>query len=174
MSDQAVQDKQIVTTHGEGVQTLPAGVTFHDVRTHVDERGVVCEMFDTRWGWHNDPLVFTYFYTIRPGVIKGWGIHKKHEDRYFILFGEMEVVLYDERPESSTCGQVSKVVMSEYRRQLMNIPAGVWHANRNIGNKDVVVVNFPTILYDHENPDKYRLPLNNDKIPYKFDNPKGW
>ena len=96
MSDQAVQDKQTVTTVGESLQTLPAGVTFHDVRTHVDERGVVCEMFDARWGWHNDPLVFTYFYTIRPGVIKGWGVHKKHEDRYFILFGEMEVVLYDE------------------------------------------------------------------------------
>ena len=174
MSNQVVQDKQTVTTHGESIQTLPAGVTFHDVKTHVDERGVVCEMFDTRWGWHNDPLVFTYFYTIRPGAIKGWGIHKKHEDRYFILFGEMEVVLYDERPESATCGQVSKVVMSEYRRQLMNIPAGVWHANRNIGSKDAVVVNFPTIPYDHENPDKYRSPLDTDKIPYKFDNPKGW
>jgi dTDP-4-dehydrorhamnose 3,5-epimerase len=56
----------------------------------------------------------------------------------------------------------------------MNIPAGVWHADRNIGDKDAVVVNFPTIQYDHADPDKYRLPLDTDQIPHKFDNPRGW
>lgn len=168
------RDIQTVTPQGESIQQLPAGVTFHDVNTHVDERGTVCELFDPRWGWHKDPLVFVYSFTLRPGMIKGWGLHEKHEDRYFILQGEMEVVLYDERPNSPTFGLVAKLVMSEYRRRLMNIPAGVWHANRNIGQKDVVIVNFPTIQFDHANPDKYRLPLDNDRIPYKFENPLGW
>ena len=168
------QDAQTVTPQGESVQKLPAGVTFHDVTTHSDERGSVVELFDPRWDWHGAPLVFSYSFTIRPGMIKGWGVHRKHEDRYFILFGEMEVVLYDDRPDSPTRGLVAKVLMSEYRRRLMNIPAGVWHANRNIGSKDVVVVNFPTIQYDHASPDKYRLPLNDDYIPYKFDDPRGW
>src|SRR5262245_46954133 len=95
-----IQDKQTVTAAGENVQPLPAGVSFHDITTHVDERGSVCELFDPRWGWHPDPLVFVYMFTVRPGMIKGWGVHKKHEDRYFILFGEMEVVLYDDRPDS--------------------------------------------------------------------------
>ena len=93
-------------------------------------------------------------------MVKGWGMHKKHEDRYFILAGELEVVLYDERPDSATNGQVSTVGLSEYRRRLMNIPAGVWHANRNIGAKDVIVINCPTMPYDHADPDKYRLPLS--------------
>jgi len=57
---------------------------------------------------------------------------------------------------------------------LMNIPAGIWHANHNIGNKDVVVVNFPTRPYQHDDPDKYRLPLDTDQIPYKFEDPHGW
>ena len=57
---------------------------------------------------------------------------------------------------------------------LMNIPVGVWHADRNIGAKDARVINFPTKPYDHENPDKYRLPLNNDRIPYRFDGVSGW
>jgi len=168
------QDAQTVTPQGESVEKLPAGVTFHDVTTHSDERGSVVELFDPRWGWHADPLVFSYSFTIRPGMIKGWGIHRRHEDRYFILFGEMEVVLYDDRPDSPTRGLVAKIVLSEYRRRLMNIPAGVWHADRNIGSRDVVVVNFPTIQYDHASPDKYRLPLNDDYIPYKFDDPRGW
>jgi dTDP-4-dehydrorhamnose 3,5-epimerase len=167
------KDKQTVTPGGESVEKLPSGVTFHDVATQVDERGAVCELFDLRWGWHNEPLVFVYSFMIRPGMIKGWGIHKKHEDRYFILFGEVEVVLYDDRPESPTRGLVSKIVLSEYRRRLMNIPAGIWHADRNIGNKDAVLINFPTRPYDHADPDKYRLPLDTDQIPHKFENPRG-
>jgi dTDP-4-dehydrorhamnose 3,5-epimerase len=55
----------------------------------------------------------------------------------------------------------------------MNIPAGIWHAVRNLGNKDVVAVNFPTMPYDYADPDKYGLPLNNERIPHKFDNPRG-
>lgn len=169
-----VQDKQTVTPEGESIQPLPAGVRLRDVITQVDERGWVCEMFDPRWGWNEHPLVFVYTFTIRPGMIKGWGLHKKHEDRYFMLFGEMEAVLYDARPDSPTRGLISKIVLSEHRRRLMNIPAGIWHADRNIGAKDVVVVNFPTIQYDYAHPDKFRLPLNTDQIPYKFENPHGW
>src|SRR6266704_2043637 len=146
------QDVQTVTPEGECVERLPAGVTFHDVVTHVDGRGSVVELYVPRWGWHSDPLVFSYCFTVRPGMIKGWGLHKKHDDRYFILFGELETVLYDERSDSPTRGLVAKVVISEYRRRLLNIPAGVWHAN----------------------PDKYRLPLDNDHIPYKFDDLRGW
>jgi dTDP-4-dehydrorhamnose 3,5-epimerase len=169
-----VQDTQTVTSQGESIEKLPVGVKFHEVKTHSDERGSVVELYDPRWGWHEEPLVFSYCFTVRPGMIKGWGIHKKHDDRYFILFGEMEVVLYDDRPDSPTYGLVSKVVLSEYRRRLMCIPAGVWHADYNIGDKDVVCVNFPTIQYDHSAPDKYRLSLDNDYIPYKFNNPRGW
>jgi dTDP-4-dehydrorhamnose 3,5-epimerase len=172
--NEPVQDVQTVTPEGEQLAPLPDGVSFRDAPTHVDERGTVCELYDERWDWHPDPLVFAYTFTIRPGMAKGWGLHKRHEDRYFILLGELEVVLYDQREDSPTYGLVSKVYLSHLRRRLMNIPAGVWHADRNIGSRDVVVVNFPTIQYDHESPDKYRLPLNNDYIPHRFDDPRGW
>ena len=168
------KDKQTVTPEGKPLQKLPEGVKIREIPTQVDERGFVVEMYDLRWKWHPAPLVFSYAFSIRPGMIKGWGVHKKHEDRYFILFGEMETVLYDERESSPTKGLVSKIYLTEYNRRLISIPAGVWHADRNVGNKDVVVVNFPTIPYDHEDPDKHRLPLDTDKIPYKFDTPKGW
>ena len=174
MTDQPAQDRATVDPSGEPLTTLPQGVIFHRVPTHLDERGSVCEIFDTRWNWHPDPIVFVYSFTIRPGKVKGWGMHKLHEDRYFVLSGEMEVVLFDSRVDSPTRGTVARVFLSHYDRRLMNIPAGVWHANRNLGQSDVVVVNFPTIPYDHSNPDKYRLPLDTDQIPYKFEGVAGW
>ena len=174
MSIKPKRDKQTVTAQGEDLTKLPHGVSFKEVRTHVDDRGSLCEMFDPRWKWHKDPFFYTYIFTIRPGIIKGWGMHKAHEDRYFLLSGEMEVILYDDRKNSPTKGLVSKIYLTEKNRRLMNIPIGVWHADRNIGTTDVVVANFPTIFYDHKSPDKFRLPLNTKKIPYKFDDPRGW
>lgn len=170
----AVADQQTVTSKGDSVKALADGLTFHDIETHVDDRGSVFEMFDPRWQWHSDPFAFAYCFTVRPGIVKGWGLHKKHEDRYCILRGEVEVVFYDIRPQSPTYRQVSKVVLSENNRRLMNIPAYVWHSDHNFGSKDCVMVNFPTIPYDHQNPDKYRLPLDTDLIPYSFGDAKGW
>src|SRR6266536_5202028 len=45
-----VRDSGTVTSRGENISRLPDGVTVWDVTTHVDERGTVCEMFDSRWG----------------------------------------------------------------------------------------------------------------------------
>lgn len=168
------KDPALVTSSGEPLTQLPQGVTFRRTPTHVDLRGSVCEMFDPRWQWHPDPVVFVYMFTIKPGKVKGWGLHKQHEDRYFVLFGEMEVVFYDVRPESPTRNQISKIVVTEYDRRLINIPAGIWHANRNIGTRELIVVNFPTRPYEHDDPDKYRLPLDTDQIPYTFENAHGW
>lgn len=164
----AVRDRQLATKEGTPVGRLTHGVCVREQTTHIDERGSVVEMFDLRWNWHPDPLVFAYSFTIRPGIVKGWNLHKEHEDRYILLQGEMELVLFDPRPDSPTCGEVCRMVLSEYNRRLVNIPKFVWHADHNIGSKDAVVVNFPTVPYDHANPDKYRLPIDTELIPYRF------
>lgn len=107
-------------------------------------------------------------------MVKGWGLHKEHEDRYFVISGELELVLFDPRPESSTYNKICKVYLSGNQSRLVNVPKFVWHADHNIGNSELVVLNFPTIQYDHSKPDKYRLPLDTDLIPYDFGAAKGW
>lgn len=168
------RDRQTVTAAGVSCKRLPDGVMVRELTVHTDERGTVCEMYDPRWNWHPEPMVFSYYYTIRPGWVKGWAVHMQHDDRYCLLQGEMKVVLYDARPESPTFGLVSEFFMTEQRRSLMSIPPGVWHADQNVGEKDVLVVNFPTIQYDHAKPDKYRLPVDTDLIPYRFSGVKGF
>jgi dTDP-4-dehydrorhamnose 3,5-epimerase len=169
------RDSQMVTRDGRPVGRLPAGVQLHELVTHADERGTVCELYDLRWGIQADPMVFAYLFTIRPGLAKGWGIHREHHDRYAFLDGELELALYDERQDSPTSGLVATHVLSARNRQLLTIPPGVWHAERNIGSSDVIVVNFPTIPYDHSNPDKYRLPLDTEELPVELTRSwRGW
>jgi dTDP-4-dehydrorhamnose 3,5-epimerase len=163
-----VRDGQTVTPDGLQLTGLPEGTVVRDLVTHADERGTVCELYDLRWGVSPDELVFAYLFTIRPGMAKGWGVHREHEDRYVFLSGELELALYDGREDSATAGREFRVVLSERHRRLITIPRGVWHAERNIGQVDVQVVNFPTIPYDHANPDKYRLPLDTDELPVRL------
>ncbi|MEM9012843.1 MAG: dTDP-4-dehydrorhamnose 3,5-epimerase family protein [Pseudomonadota bacterium] len=174
LMEAAKKDAQMVTSDGTPVGRLADGVTVRPLVTHADERGTVCEMYDPRWNWHPDPLVFCYHFTMRPGVVKGWNLHAKHEDRYCLIKGEMKLVFYDTRPGSPTFGEISEIVLSERNRQLVNVPINVWHADQNIGSDDVLVVNFPTIQYDHANPDKFRLPIDTPLIPYRFENAFGW
>jgi dTDP-4-dehydrorhamnose 3,5-epimerase len=159
------RDTATVTPEGARLELLPEGVVVRDLVTHTDERGTVCELYDPRWEAHPDPLVFAYQFTIRPGAAKGWAVHREHDDRYALLEGELEVVLYDERDDAVTSGLVARTFLTGRHRRLFTIPPGVWHAERNVGRTDVVVVNFPTIPYDHGNPDKYRLPLDTIELP---------
>lgn len=174
MLEASVQDQRTVDDNRRSIAPLLDGMSVREGIRHDDDRGSVTEIYDPRWNWHPDPLVFSYVFTIRPGLVKGWGLHKLHEDRYFVISGELELVLYDPRPDSSTFGKICKVYLSGMRPRLVNVPKFVWHADRNIGTTDVVVVNFPTIQYDHSKPDKYRLPLDTDLIPHSFGDARGW
>jgi dTDP-4-dehydrorhamnose 3,5-epimerase len=169
----ATRDRETVTSEGQLLRPLIDGLCIRPLTTHADDRGSLVELFDPRWKWHPDPLCFAYSFTIRPGFVKGWNLHREHEDRYALLQGELELVLFDPRPDSSTCGAICRVVLSDRHRCLVNVPRNVWHADHNIGTTDVVVINFPTTPYDHARPDKYRLPLDTTLIPYSFGGARG-
>jgi dTDP-4-dehydrorhamnose 3,5-epimerase len=164
----ATADKPTVTPSGVPLRRLTHGVTIRKLVTHTDARGSVTELFDPRWGYHPDPLLFAYAFSIRPNVVKGWNLHRKHEDRYAILQGEMELVLFDPRPDSPTYNEVCRIVLTEKDRCIVNVPIDVWHADYNIGDKDVVMINFPTMQYDYAAPDKWRLPIDTPLIPHQF------
>jgi dTDP-4-dehydrorhamnose 3,5-epimerase len=171
--DAARKDVATVSPDGKPISRLTHGVSIRELPTQIDIRGSVVELFDPRWKWHADPLVFAYSFSIRPNVVKGWNLHRKHQDRYAILQGDLDLVLYDVRPGSPTYGEICKISLSEKHRRLVNVPENVWHADHNVGTGDVVVVNFPTIQYDHADPDKYRLPIDTSLIPYSFGDATG-
>ena len=163
-----VKDPQTVTAEGRRVEPLIDGVRVRAATTIVDERGTVCELYDPAWGFTEEPLVFVYQITIRPGQVKGWVVHYEQDDRLFFSFGSSKVVLYDLRDESPTRGMVNELCFSEHNRSLLRIPRGVVHAVQNIGSVDAMYLNMPTRPYNHADPDKFRFPLDSPAIPYRF------
>jgi dTDP-4-dehydrorhamnose 3,5-epimerase len=164
----AVRDPQTVTPAGEPVRELIAGVAVRSAVTHVDDRGEICEVFDPAWGVLAEPVVYVYQAMVRPGKAKGWIVHRQQDDRLFVSLGSLRIVLYDAREGSPTQGRVNEIFLSERNRGLVVIPRGVFHAVQNVGGVDAYFVNLPTRPYVHDDPDKFRLPIDTDQIPFSL------
>ncbi len=174
MSAVPQKEGQTVTPTGKSIKPMIAGVKLRPAITIPDERGTVCEVYNPVWGFSDEPLVYIYQVTIRPGKVKGWAAHHDQDDRLFISQGTLRIVLYDDRADSPTHKMVNVFFLGEVNRGLLLIPHGVYHAVENVGYTDALFVNAPTKPYDHTNPDKYRLPLENDLIPFHFAKEQGW
>lgn len=165
-----VKDLATVTPQGEPITPTIEGVTVRPAPTHTDHRGSVVELLSSTWPEHfGDGAPHIYLATVVPGVVKGWVCHVGQDDRSVALFGRLRWVLYDGREDSPTQGLIQTVTQTEASRALITVPDGVWHAVENVGPTEAGFVNMPTVPYDHGDPDKHRLPIDTDKIPFSFE-----
>jgi dTDP-4-dehydrorhamnose 3,5-epimerase len=169
----APKDAQTADAEGSPVGAGIEGVVTAQRRWHADHRGRLAEVVDFDDSFWDDPVVYGYCFTIRPGRIKGWGMHRKQDDRYFVASGLVRVVLHDGRKGSPTFGQFQEVHFTDHTPGLVRIPAGVWHADQNYGDREAIVMNFPTRPFDREDPDKYRIDPHSGEIPFDWSLPDG-
>jgi dTDP-4-dehydrorhamnose 3,5-epimerase len=144
------------------------GVVLERMTRHVDHRGSLIELINFDHPFWFEPIVHCEHVTVRPGRIKGWGMHKLSHDRYFVGSGSQRVVLFDGRVKSPTFERFAQFNFSDESPGLLRIPAGVWHANHNWGDTDSLFLIFPTRPHEHANPDKYRLDPLNGPIPFDW------
>lgn len=141
------------------------GVKIRPLRIIPDERGMILKMI------RSDDEDFQgfgeiYFSVVYPGVIKGWHIHKKMTLNYAVIQGMIKLVLYDERPESATKGEVQEIFMGRENYNLVTIPPMIWNGFKGIGTEPAIVANCATIPHD---PDEIqRLDPFDNHIPYDW------
>src|SRR5690349_11681388 len=133
-----------------------------------DHRGSLLEVIDVREPFWKEPVVYAYRISVRPGRIKGWGMHRLQSDRYLTVSGPLRVVLYDGRVRSPTYQRYAEFQFTDETPGLLLIPPGVWHADQNTGHEDAVLINLPTRAYDRDRPDKYRIDVASDQIPFDW------
>ncbi len=143
------------------------GVRVKQLRPIPDERGRVMEML------RRDDEIFldfgqTYLTTMYPGVTKAWHYHKLQTDHFVCVRGMIKLALYDERDGSPSKGMVNEFFLGDHNPLLVQIPPGVWHGFKNVGETESIVVNTTTHPYDHRQPDEYRLPAHENHIPYDW------
>jgi dTDP-4-dehydrorhamnose 3,5-epimerase len=107
-----------------------------------------------------------YFSTIYPGVVKGWHIHSKMTLNYAVVYGTIKLVLYDEREDSSTKGELMELFIGEANYSLIKVPPGVWNGFKGVGVTPSIVANCATLPHDPNEIN--RLDPHNNHIPYNW------
>ena len=164
----AERDVPTVDARGQRLSTGIDGVRYVRLTPQVDHRGSLTEVVNFDNPFWDEPVVYSYCFTIRPGRIKAWGMHRLQADRYFLAGGNVRVVLYDGRVKSPTHGAFSEFHMTAESRALLLIPPGVWHGDQNWGSDDAVVMNFPTRAFNKAEPDKYCIDPHSGVIPFDW------
>lgn len=142
----------------EGVKIIP-------LRQIIDERGKVMHMLKA-----TDPHFIKfgeiYFSLIHPGVIKGWHLHKKMVINYAVVTGKIKLVLYDNREDSTTKGELQEIFLGQDNYCLVSVPPYIWNGFKCVGIQDAIVANCATI--PHEPDDIIRLNPFDSSIPYDW------
>ena len=115
----------------------------------------------------------SYLTVAYPGVVQGWHSPQVQPDHFVCVRGMMKVVLYDDREDSPTRGEVNEFFMGEKNPILLVIPNGVLHGMKGIGTEPAFIVNNPSEVYEYDNPDEYRVDPHDNEIPYTWDQKDG-
>ncbi len=141
------------------------GVRITPLTQILDERGKVMHMLRA------DASPFEqfgeiYFSCIYPGVIKGWHRHKRMTLNYAVPHGNIKLVLFDDREESSTAGEVMELFLGPANYRLVTIPPMIWNGFKGIGQQMAIVANCATLPHDPDEIERLD-PLTPD-IPYDW------
>jgi dTDP-4-dehydrorhamnose 3,5-epimerase len=141
------------------------GVKISEKKVISDDRGKILHML------RNDDKNFLkfgeiYFSYVYPNKFKAWHLHKKMTLNYVAVFGQIKIVLYDDRKESRTLGKIQEIFISNENHKLITIPPMIWNGFCS-ANKDVAVLaNCPDI--PHDKSEIIRLNYNDPKFPYDW------
>ena len=142
------------------------GVEIHPLRQIPDERGKVMHMLRC-----DDPdykaFGEIYFSWVNPGVVKGWHLHREMTLHYSVPFGQIKLVLYDDREDSSTRGELMEIFSGPESYQLIRIPPRVWNGFKGIGVTPALVANCSDI--PHRAGEIERKDPFDSSIPYRWE-----
>jgi dTDP-4-dehydrorhamnose 3,5-epimerase len=144
------------------------GVEVKQLTPRADERGFLMELL------RSDDSIFTkfgqcYVSMNYPGVIRAWHWHKKQDDFFVVVKGMIRVGLYDLREGSPTQGEAAEFYLGDNNSIMLKIPVGVVHGYKTVGTEPSLLINFPSEVYNPQEPDEYRLPWDTDQIPFDWD-----
>lgn len=126
-----------------------AGVSIHPLKIIKDDRGQIMHMLRAD-APHFKAFGEIYFSAVFPERVKAWHIHKKMTLNYAVPFGEILMVLYDDRPGSPTQGEVMEIPLGDSNYSLVTVPPMVWNGFMGKSNFPSLVANCTDIPHDPE------------------------
>lgn len=123
------------------------GVEIFPLKRIQDERGLVMHMLKSS-DPHFQKFGEIYFSVINPGVIKAWHLHSRMTINYAVVEGTIKLVVFDQRPDSKTNGQLQEIYVGQANYQLVRVPPGVVNGFTAVGGQRAIVANCADIPHD--------------------------
>ena len=142
----------------EGVVDVP-------LQQFVDERGAVFHMLRcdaphfTRFGE-------VYFSETNPGVVKAWKRHCQMTQHFAVPVGVLRLVIFDDRPRSSTGGRVAVFDLGRSNYRLVSVPHGLWYGFACTGDGPALLANCSDLPHDPDESES--IPADSLQIPYRW------
>jgi dTDP-4-dehydrorhamnose 3,5-epimerase len=141
------------------------GVSVVPLRRIPDERGTVMHML-RRTDPHFTDFGEIYFSTVYHGVVKGWHRHREMTLNYACVFGRIKLVLYDDRTDSTSQGELAEIFLGPDQYSLVVIPPQVWNGFKGMSEPYAIVANCAT--HPHDPARSERLDPFTNAIPYDW------
>ncbi len=142
----------------EGVEIFPLKI----IR---DERGAVMHILRSDQP-HSTKFGEIYCSLVNPGVVKGWKRHNEIVQSMCVPEGMIKIVIYDDRPSSSTRGKIKIIEFGIDNYVLVRLPPMVWYSFKAISAGHAIIVNYVSL--PHDPTESEIIPLGSDKIPFTW------
>lgn len=160
------RDRQSVVRGGRrAAAPRIAGLEIVELGNVLTRSGWMMELF--RMDWKNigtTPRQINWV-QLNPSGTTDWHRHTQQTDHLIGVGGVIKLALWDGRSGSPTHNESDIIRLGAMRPVLVIVPPGVWHALRNESGEPAGYINVTDQLYDHENPDNWRLEPGASGVP---------
>jgi dTDP-4-dehydrorhamnose 3,5-epimerase len=142
------------------------GVVISPLKQIEDERGAVLHML------RSDSSFFSkfgeiYFSVINQGSIKAWKKHKMMTQCFAVPIGRIHLVIFDDRPDSSSKGEIEEIVIGRPDKYyLVYIPPMLWYGFKGVSESLALLANCSDLPHDPDESEK--LAAFNNYISYDW------
>ncbi|MDA7931147.1 dTDP-4-dehydrorhamnose 3,5-epimerase family protein [Akkermansiaceae bacterium] len=150
-----------------GNQKLIEGLRVTSLKQVKDERGAVFHVLKNS---DNHFMGFgeAYLSKIYHNVIKGWKCHKEMFQNFSVPYGEVKLVVFDGREESSSYQLVNKFILSPDKNyKLISIPPNLWYGFQSLTGPFSLLLNISDMEHDPE--ESKSLPLDYFQVHYDWE-----
>ena len=166
MSPIGTKDPQTVFPAGRrATPSKITGVHIHELGNVITRSGFMTEIFRKDWSVIGISVGQINWVQLSPGAVTDWHSHYKQTDHLVGVGGNIKLALWDARNASPSKGATEVVRIGVIRPVMVIVPPGVWHGLRNESGEPAGYINVTDELYEHENPDNWRLSPRAVEIP---------
>lgn len=141
------------------------GVRIHELGNVITRSGYMTEVFRTDWSVIGITAHQINWVELNPGAVTDWHAHAKQIDHLVGVGGNIKLALWDNREKSPTKGATEIIRLGAIRPVMVIVPPFVWHGLRNESGVPAGYLNVTDQLYEHANPDNWRLTPQAGEIP---------